>query len=182
MGPAEAIRTGFARSLQFSGRASRSEFWWFWLFSLLVGLGVEACGLLVGATEATMDYAFAVVAVLLFLPFWAVAWRRLHDIGLSGMVNLIHLALPLVVGLAIFAQAFLAARPGDPFANVDAIMSEVNAMADQVVAVTYLVFALLIILTVAFAWLWSRPSDPHPNRYGPPPPGAGATTNQPIAA
>ncbi|MEO0905038.1 MAG: DUF805 domain-containing protein, partial [Pseudomonadota bacterium] len=32
MGPLDAIKTGFAKSFEFKGRASRSEFWWFAAF------------------------------------------------------------------------------------------------------------------------------------------------------
>ncbi|MEY1554507.1 DUF805 domain-containing protein [Yoonia sp. R2331] len=35
MGPIAAIRTGFAKSFQFEGRATRSEFWWFAAFAAL---------------------------------------------------------------------------------------------------------------------------------------------------
>jgi uncharacterized membrane protein YhaH (DUF805 family) len=59
---------------QFDGRASRSEYWWFYLFTLLAGLAAEIIGDTVGN-----------LATLFFLlPSFALAARRLHDVGRSG--------------------------------------------------------------------------------------------------
>lgn len=80
MGFAEAVKSGLSQYAGFSGRARRSEYWWFQLFFLLVlavAAGVDAA---VG-TEAVL---FAVAFLALMLPTLAVSVRRLHDTGRSG--------------------------------------------------------------------------------------------------
>jgi uncharacterized membrane protein YhaH (DUF805 family) len=85
MGPAQAIRTGLAKSFQFSGRASRSEFWWFALvMAPLIGFGsVALSSVSFGAVESR-EYAFLLSFILrsiLFIPLLAVASRRATDAG-----------------------------------------------------------------------------------------------------
>jgi len=74
---------------QFDGRASRSEYWWFYLFTLIAGLAAEIVGSTVG-NLATLAF---------FLPSLALAVRRLHDVGRSGWWVLI---LFTVIGIPVF--------------------------------------------------------------------------------
>jgi uncharacterized membrane protein YhaH (DUF805 family) len=74
---------------QFDGRASRSEYWWFYLFTLLAGLAADMIGNTVG-NLATLVF---------FLPGLAIAVRRLHDVGRSGWWVLI---LFTVIGIPVF--------------------------------------------------------------------------------
>ena len=59
---------------QFEGRASRSEYWWFYLFTVLAGVAADTIGDTVGN----------IASLALFLPSLALAARRLHDTGRSG--------------------------------------------------------------------------------------------------
>lgn len=108
----------------FSGRASRAEYWLFYLFQLAViaGLGVLAAlaGVLSlyhsnegGAYLVMLGLAFTVIGVGMFLPSLAVAVRRLHDRNMSGWMLLIGL-VPYVGGLALFVMFCL---PGDTGPN-----------------------------------------------------------------
>ena len=75
----EAISNGFRNYVTFSGRAARSEFWYWALFNLLLSLGA---GIIDGALLSDSDYSpiNSLVSLALFLPSLAVAFRRLHDI------------------------------------------------------------------------------------------------------
>lgn len=64
----DAIGTCWNNYVNFQGRASRSEFWWFYLFVFIV-----SCIPLIG-----------LASFLLIIPHWAVTVRRLHDINRSG--------------------------------------------------------------------------------------------------
>ena len=77
----QAISTCFAKYATFSGRASRSEFWWFFLFQILVSIAASIFG----------DVASGLVSLAFLLPALAVGARRLHDIGKSGWWQLIML-------------------------------------------------------------------------------------------
>lgn len=92
----EAIRTCLREKyITFSGRASRSEFWWFMLFYWLVLVGVSflvfgVFGALGGPGNGGFGgpgvflVLFGIVFLVLFLPLLSVTVRRLHDRDMSG--------------------------------------------------------------------------------------------------
>ena len=89
----EAVQTCVAQKYAtFGGRARRSEYWYYTLFSLLVSLVASIVGgaLFVHA-EGDINILSALVSIALFLPGLGVAIRRLHDIGKSGWWYLIAL-------------------------------------------------------------------------------------------
>ncbi len=91
MGFGAAVRSGFSKYATFSGRARRSEFWWFYLFSILLVLAGTALDAVLGTTG--VFYGVTILAV--FIPNLAVGVRRLHDIDKSGWAYLLYL-IPLV--------------------------------------------------------------------------------------
>ena len=100
----ESIATCLAKYATFSGRASRSEYWWFYLFTLLMQWGslfADPSGQLGG-----------LVAIVFLLPNWAAAVRRLHDTGRSGWWLLIGLTIIGMIPLLIWS-----AMPGHDEAN-----------------------------------------------------------------
>ena len=72
----------------FEGRASRPEFWWFFLFNFLVGLILS----LFGKAGTTLQGLWS-LAIL--LPQLGLSARRLHDIGKTGWLLLLGL-IPIV--------------------------------------------------------------------------------------
>ena len=74
---------------QFDGRASRSEYWWFHLFTVLATAAADTFGGTVGN----------LASLVFFLPSLALAVRRLHDVGRSGWWVLI---LFTVIGIPVF--------------------------------------------------------------------------------
>ena len=80
----QAITTGFKKYVTFAGRASRSEYWFWVLFSLIGGI---VTGTLDYAIFSENDFANplnSIFNLILFLPSLAVGIRRLHDIGRTG--------------------------------------------------------------------------------------------------
>jgi uncharacterized membrane protein YhaH (DUF805 family) len=94
----ESIKACFTKYAAFDGRASRSEFWWFALFTFLVSAGT-------GMVSQTLSGLFS-LAVL--LPSLAVGARRLHDIDKSGWWLLMWF-VPLIGWLLLL---FWAAQEG----------------------------------------------------------------------
>lgn len=76
----------------FSGRASRSEFWWFYLFNIILSavIGIVFCW-----SENAMNIATGLVNLALLLPSLGLAVRRLHDIDKSGWWIFISL-IPII--------------------------------------------------------------------------------------
>jgi len=95
-----AVKHVFANYANFQGRARRSEYWWFYLFSVIVYVVASIIDGIIGLP------IFYVVSLLgLFIPSLAVAIRRMHDTGRSGWWVLIFL-IPLV-GLILFIYWFV---------------------------------------------------------------------------
>ena len=80
----------------FSGRASRSEFWWFQLFAFILGIVVE---IVFCWNQNVMSIVSGLVGIALLLPNLGIDVRRLHDIGKSGWW--IFLSLIPIVGWII---------------------------------------------------------------------------------
>lgn len=74
----------------FSGRARRSEYWYFVLFNFLVEVVIGAIEYMLGISFLTPLYGLAV-----FVPSLAVCVRRMHDVGKSGWYVLICL-IPII--------------------------------------------------------------------------------------
>lgn len=81
----------------FSGRASRSEYWWFLLFTFILGVVLQVA--LQPISHTLYFVVSALVELALLLPCLGLAVRRLHDISKSGWWILLGL-IP-VVGLII---------------------------------------------------------------------------------
>ena len=97
----EAISICFSKYATFSGRAPRSEFWWFYVFSLLMNMGMNITQNVVGDL---FRIASLVVSIGIGIPLLAAATRRLHDTNRSGWWQLLWITIigiiPLVIWLA----------------------------------------------------------------------------------
>lgn len=107
-----AIRTVLRRYAKFSGRARRSEHWWFFLLTFLISVAATAMDAALFATSAdTTGPVGWVTAVPLFLPSLAVLVRRLHDVDHSAWFLLI-LLIP-VAGVIILLVVLVRDSDGD---------------------------------------------------------------------
>lgn len=81
----QAIKSVFSKYATFTGRAPRSEFWFWILFTTLAGMGV---GILDHAVDFFAGYDYGSIAgawgLATILPFLAVSVRRLHDTDRAG--------------------------------------------------------------------------------------------------
>ncbi|PRC91202.1 DUF805 domain-containing protein [Solimicrobium silvestre] len=78
---AESIRICFNKYADFNGRASRSEFWWFALFTFLVSAALNIIN-----RSGTLSGLFSLATLI---PSLAVGARRLHDTNRSGWLQLL---------------------------------------------------------------------------------------------
>lgn len=95
-----AVKSCFSKYATFSGRASRSEYWWFYLFSIIVTMAA-----------AIVDEKLSnAVTVVLLLPSIAVGARRLHDVDRSGWWQLLWITL---IGIPVVIYWFCKEGSGD---------------------------------------------------------------------
>jgi uncharacterized membrane protein YhaH (DUF805 family) len=107
----DAVKTCFSKYVDFKGRASRAEYWWFALF---VGL-VYIAGVVLASIDETVGGLVLVVGILgVILPQIAAAVRRLHDTGKSGAWYLIAF-VPYVGGIVLIV---LLAQKSQAGANI----------------------------------------------------------------
>ena len=101
MNLSESIKTCLTKKyFSFSGRASRSEFWFFYLFILI---GYIICFTLIVTVSFKLFWLIGLFMLGMVIPAFAVTARRLHDTNKSGWFQL----LPLPAGIleAVFATS-----------------------------------------------------------------------------
>ena len=88
----------------FSGRARRSEFWYFQLFNVLIFIGIYLIILAIKRVIG-IDWSFiiSVYPIALFIPNLAVSARRLHDTNRNGWWQL----LTIITGLITFGLVII---------------------------------------------------------------------------
>jgi uncharacterized membrane protein YhaH (DUF805 family) len=98
----DAIRSGFRNYVTFSGRASRSEFWYWTLFALLVAIASSIVDHTIFPFASTGPIE-GLTSLVLFLPGLAVSIRRLHDIDRTGWWWLIAFTVIGIILLLVWA-------------------------------------------------------------------------------
>lgn len=99
----DALKNKYAT---FTGRAHRTEYWMFVLFSIIFAIVASIIDAIITGGLLGVVYTLAVI-----IPSIAVAVRRLHDTGRSGWWLLLGL-IPLV-GLVLIYFLVLDSQPGD---------------------------------------------------------------------
>ena len=105
----ESVKTCIRKYADFSGRATRAEFWWWVLATTIVSFALSTIDSFVSALSGLYVYSplGSIFGLAILLPNLAVTARRLHDIGKSGWWQLVWIALgilgviPLVAGVVV---------------------------------------------------------------------------------
>lgn len=106
----QAYLSGWKETFNFSGRASRQQFWTFFLINVLIATAPLAAWCL--ATSVNPQYGILSFVVIPFAPLWlllmalpllAVGCRRMHDIGRSGIWFVLGVIIPwfAIISLAL---------------------------------------------------------------------------------
>ena len=152
----EAVSRAIRQYAKFSGRASRSEYWWFSLFLVLTQFGL---GLLVGVAQSKSEalaqmtgVLLAVIPIVFLIPALALTSRRIHDSGRSAklyfglLIGLI--VLSPVLSVLFFVAVLMASGGGSQGVLVIAL------------AIVGSVFVYQLVITLS-------PGTPEANTYGP---------------
>jgi uncharacterized membrane protein YhaH (DUF805 family) len=150
LNPVEWAVLPLKKYANFSGRASRAEYWWFYLGTVIVGIVCAG----VDAALGTKDIIGNAANVALLVPWLSVTVRRLHDIDRTGWWLLAFVASFGLIGLlAVFVGG--AGQPSGSMAGMFTAMI-VALVAVIVVGITMLVFMI-------------QQGTEGSNRYGPDP-------------
>ena len=112
MGFVEAIQSGFRNYVGFSGRAARSEYWYWALFYFIVGIVANVLDFSMGGGGGGVGVFSIIVGLVFLLPSLAMAFRRIHDRDKSAWFLLLGL-IPLV-GAIILIVWFCSEGNGRP--------------------------------------------------------------------
>ena len=105
----QSVSTCFKKYLDFKGRASRSEFWYFFLFYILACfLGGFVIGFLVSPSSEFFYVLVIIFFVGLFIPTLSVTVRRFHDFGVSGWMYCAFIVPFVISGFIEDVQPVLA--------------------------------------------------------------------------
>jgi uncharacterized membrane protein YhaH (DUF805 family) len=155
----------------FSGRASRAEYWWYFLALMVAFIVARIVDSILGLGHMVF-YAYGPLAGLLWLativPSIAVGVRRLHDTGRTGWWVLLPI-VPYCLAIGIGGPAMLAGMAAGGGVGFAAGM----ALAGLFMLIGFVCAIILLVFMVL-------PSTPGDNRYGPNPYGEGG--GAPVAA
>lgn len=154
--PLQAIERFFRNYAVFSGRASRSEFWW---PMLMTGIAETALGALATMSDiGVFDAIQGVLSLALLIPSLAVSVRRLHDINLNG-AWLIPFAGLTVLGSALSVMGAMAAL---------LVLFLVPDVVRQEFDFILLGSVITVVAGIAYAVCMAWPSNPDGARFDKP--------------
>ena len=132
----QAIKRFFRNYTKFSGRASRSEYWWAYLFvTLLPVIPGILCGIGVGMSAASASMSAAdpygmsagpsggslaltgiggilmlIIGLATIIPYLSISWRRLHDANYPGPMWFLHF-IPGVGWIIVLILMIMETKP-----------------------------------------------------------------------
>src|ERR1700761_4974003 len=100
----QAITSGFKRYVDFNGRSSRSEYWYWVLFNVIVAVVLTVLRLGGGhsAVSILMGLLLDLYELAVLLPSIALVVRRLHDVDRSGWWYFIVLTIVGIIPMLIW--------------------------------------------------------------------------------
>lgn len=134
----EAVGRFYKNYFNFSGRATRAEYWWPVLMQFIVYACLVVAFLLsagsdtynassdMGSGSAVVIFAGILFILLNIIPSYSVAARRFHDLDQTGWLVLVFVIANAFIFVSVFAQIIWFALPGtdgpnkygpDPFGN-----------------------------------------------------------------
>ena len=179
----QAIMLALRKYSDFSGRASRAEYWW-WVLALWIGNSIFwnlDRSILSVSEEGAFSPFGSIFFLVVFLPSLAVTARRLHDLGRTGWWqvawgSLVGLGwIPLAIGAFLSLIGGIGALIGgipDLISTWDFGEFFGNLLAALIgpVLVGFVITALLYLGTFIWWIVWmTKRGVAGPNRFGPDP-------------
>lgn len=170
MGFLQAVKTCLGKFFTLQGRASRAEYWWFFLFVILGGVVAQIIDGLIfgyGTVEEPGHHPLTMVFVFVtFFPALAASWRRMQDTGRPGWFAI----LPTLIVLAALA-GLMAGILGLGAIEAAGVDGERLHGAASILGLTgmYATYAIVTLASILKLWWLTRRGDPGTNAFGPAP-------------
>lgn len=150
----EAIAQGFRKSFDFTGRARRTEYWYWTLFAIIAN---AVAAILDGGEEGLLTM---LVSLILFIPGLSVTVRRLHDIGRSGwwLGGYFLISVIATAGLIVWAVS-------NGVSNYPDIPDSSGFTLQLVLAILLYILAIAVFGFTMLVW-YCTPGTIGPNKYG----------------
>lgn len=151
------------RYFEFSGRSSRSEFWFFVLCLIIILIVASILDRFVLGSEG-LGILYFVVSIAHLIPGIAVSVRRLHDIDRTGLWVLLFWLGPMLVsliGMVLMGGSIFMMMSGQD----TAALAGLATMGAGFLLIAIIDIAIVIVAIVFYV----TPGTPGPNTYGPPP-------------
>ncbi|HEX3929539.1 MAG TPA: DUF805 domain-containing protein [Nocardioides sp.] len=100
----DAVKICISKYADFNGRARRSEYWWWVLFTVIVSFVASIIDVILGTRSGSFGLIEGLATLAFIVPSLAVGARRLHDVGMTGWLQL--LAIIPIIGALILIFAF----------------------------------------------------------------------------
>ena len=111
-----AVENVFKKAFDFSSRATRAEYWWWYLCNLLVTILCTLIGLLFGNINGIPATVIpcGIWGLIIFIPSLSLLIRRLHDSSKSAW-HLLWVLLPYVGAIVLFVMTLLPSAPDNKY-------------------------------------------------------------------
>ena len=159
----ESIKTCFQKYIDFSGRASRSEFWWFALFNFIVSVALALLTPVAPPLAPPLASLQGIFILVVLLPSLTAAVRRLHDSGRSGWWALLPLATPVAGAIlgGVLAWATVDPEPTGIMWDAQTIAVFLYGLAGVILGWIGWVFGAAVLSDPAQR-PWTQPLRPRP--------------------
>jgi len=152
MGFINAIKSGFRNYFKFSGVATRPEYWYWFLFNLLLA-GI-------GYLLSEWVQLWTIQVLVLFFPTLSVTVRRLRDAGYSWAWLLLKVPaiIPFLIGAGFYFGAIFRLGLGAGFSilagNVDEANTQLNLARGELIAGFWTMVLSMIYMAGSFLLVW----------------------------
>ncbi|MPY71564.1 MAG: DUF805 domain-containing protein [Alphaproteobacteria bacterium] len=126
MGFGGAVAAVFRHYAQFSGRSRRAEYWYFYLFCVLVSIGLDILSRVLAPADLLAQLVQLIFALATLIPSISVGVRRLHDIDRTGWWMLLWL-VPFLGWIVLIVFACLRGTDGPNRFGPDPLATETPA-------------------------------------------------------
>ena len=159
-----AIKQVFSSTFRFGGTSGRPEYWYFALFTFLLGVVLSVFDSLISASVGFKFTGLATASsILLFLPQLSVTARRFHDAGFSALWLLLYLVPIGSIIYSVVTTPVLLKLSDDAYLPTNAELLQIATALLPVLVTGFLISVFFFVVTLL-------PSKPHRagNRFAKP--------------